>query len=118
MTKQIFSNRWFIWAIAVIVITGFGVWGLIEYSAIKMADESAENETISSYLLRQPVQIKPAGSSSCEKSGGKIIGIKECDGSISYACSLPGGQMCYGEDLKDGKCTAGFSPKVLCDKMD
>ncbi len=52
MTKQIFLNRWFIWALAAIIIVGFSVWGFIEYSAIKTANESAENGTIS---LRHPV---------------------------------------------------------------
>lgn len=43
--KQIFSNRWFVWAIAIMVIVGFGVWGFIQYSVIEMDSEMVENYT-------------------------------------------------------------------------
>ncbi len=43
MTKQILPNRWFIWAIVAIVLTGFSVWGFIEYSILKMDNASVEN---------------------------------------------------------------------------
>ncbi len=46
MTKQIFKNRWFIWALAAIIITSFSVWGFIEYSNIKMFNEIADGEIL------------------------------------------------------------------------
>lgn len=36
MNKQILSNRWFVWVIAIIIIAGFGIWGFIQYSVIEM----------------------------------------------------------------------------------
>ena len=52
MTKQIFKNRWFVWAIVVIVITAFSVWGIIEYSNIKAEKESIDSGTT---LLQSPM---------------------------------------------------------------
>lgn len=58
----------------------------------------------------------PAGSSLCEKSGGKITNITECDGvTKSQVCTFPNNISCYTENIIGGKCAGSFSPKVLCD---
>lgn len=51
----------------------------------------------------------------CEKAGGKDEKLTECDGSISDVCDFSGENVCYVENLKNGKCTGIFSPKVFCD---
>lgn len=53
--------------------------------------------------------------SSCEKNGGQVSNITECDGTTSQACTFPGGQSCYIEQLDDGKCVGMMVPRVLCD---
>jgi len=52
----------------------------------------------------------------CEKNGGKVSDITECNGEINKICTFPDGETCYMENIKDGKCEGIFSPKVLCDK--
>lgn len=53
--------------------------------------------------------------SDCEKAGGGIKDIIECDDSVSRVCELSKDEACYVENLIDGKCEGEFSPKVLCD---
>jgi hypothetical protein len=52
----------------------------------------------------------------CEKNGGKVSDITECNGEVNKICDLPNGETCYLENLRNGKCEGIFSPKVLCDK--
>ena len=65
--------------------------------------------------------------SECEKAGGKLTKVKECDGSESDWCVISEKEQCYADQVKDGKCTVGkyseelkaivgISPRVLCDK--
>ncbi len=58
MNKQIFQNRWFIWALAAIIIAGFSVWGFIEYLTVRMTNENIENIAI---LRRNPVSVSTEG---------------------------------------------------------
>lgn len=44
MTKPVFSNRWFIWAVAAIVVVGSSVWGFAQYTNIKIGTETAGND--------------------------------------------------------------------------
>ncbi len=67
------------------------------------------------YYLWQRLKT-PTGSSLCEKGGGKITNITECDGvTKSQVCTFPNNISCYMENIIGGKCTGSFSPKVLCD---
>lgn len=52
---------------------------------------------------------------SCEKNGGQLSDVTECDGTTSEVCTFPGGQSCYVEQLDDGKCIGMMTPRVLCD---
>lgn len=65
----------------------------------------------------------------CEKAGGNVVQIEECDGSKSDWCIISAKEQCYADQVKDGHCTAGhydeelkgivgISPKVLCDSRD
>jgi len=65
--------------------------------------------------------------SDCEKAGGKLTKVKECDNSESDWCTISEKEQCYVDQVKDGKCTVGqyseelkgivgISPRVLCDK--
>ena len=105
MTKQILQNRWFIWALVAITITGFSVWGFLEYSNIKMNDESAENLTVSKqtqksaetntanwqtyrnekygFELKYPVSVYTQSYSSFA-NGIKSIPAKTTDGLIDF----------------------------------
>lgn len=64
MNKQIFQNRWFIWALAVIVIVGFGVWGFIEYSNIQ-----TENELVQINRHRESVRAEDQKVGETKESG-------------------------------------------------
>ena len=56
--------------------------------------------------------------SECEKAGGKLTKIKECDNSESDWCIISEKEECYADQVKDGKCTVvNISPRVLCDKQ-
>lgn len=67
---------------------------------------------ISAYSWCEPVKE----ISLCEKNGGKVSDITECNGEINKICTFPDGQTCYIENIKGGKCEGIFSPKVLCGK--
>lgn len=65
--------------------------------------------------------------SECAKAGGKLITIKECDGSESLWCVISEREQCYADQVENGKCTVGeyseelkgivgVTPRVLCDK--
>ena len=71
--------------------------------------------------------------SECEKAGGKLLKIKECNGSESDYCILSEKIHCYADLVKGGKCDVEFSekrynetgdgmigrgsgPRVLCDR--
>ena len=57
------------------------------------------------------------GISECEKAGGILTKIKECDNSESDWCAIPENEECYADQVKDGRCTVvNLSPRVLCDK--
>jgi len=45
MNRQIFKNRWFIWAIVAIVVVGGGLWGFLEYAKVQM-DVEASGDSI------------------------------------------------------------------------
>jgi len=64
--------------------------------------------------------------SECEKAGGTLTVIKECDGSESLWCTISEREQCYADQVADGKCTVGeyseelkgivgVTPRVLCD---
>ncbi|MFH0855594.1 MAG: hypothetical protein V1869_03685 [Candidatus Omnitrophota bacterium] len=64
--------------------------------------------------------------SECEKAGGKLTKIKECDGSESSWCVISAKEQCYADQVENGKCSVGkyseeskaivgISPRVLCD---
>lgn len=66
--------------------------------------------------------------SECEKAGGILSKLQECDGSESDWCNISEREACYADQVKDGKCTAGYyseelggvvgiSPRVLCDNL-
>jgi hypothetical protein len=69
------------------------------------------------YLLKSSVNKNSGNQGICEKSGGAVSNITECNGEISQICTFPSGQSCYVENVKDGKCIGIFSPKVLCDTV-
>ncbi len=55
--------------------------------------------------------------SECEKAGGKITRIKECDNSESDWCIISEKEGCYADQVKNGRCAVvNISPRVLCDK--
>ncbi|MFC1510049.1 hypothetical protein ACFL49_00095 [Candidatus Omnitrophota bacterium] len=67
--------------------------------------------------------------SACEKAGGTIKIIKECDGSESDWCDISEKEQCYADQVEEGGCTVGeyseelggitgISPRVFCDGLD
>lgn len=53
----------------------------------------------------------PTPLSECEKAGGKLTTIQECDGSKSDWCILSEKIHCYADLVKDGQCDVEFSEK-------
>jgi len=64
--------------------------------------------------------------SECEKAGGKLKKIKECNGSESEWCIISEREECYADQVENGRCTVGeysqerkaivgITPRVLCD---
>jgi hypothetical protein len=65
-------------------------------------------------VIKQQVNIQN-DLEECEKAGGKIDKINECDGSKSDWCSFG----CYADLVINGICPkTATSPRVLCDKKD
>ena len=73
-------------------------------------DEKAGNEDTG-----KTGQNQNQDSAECEKAGGSIVELEECDGSVSEVCELREGEVCYLENVIDGECRGVFAPKVLCD---
>lgn len=46
MSRQIFSNRWFIWTIVGIVVIGVSLWAYIQYALIEMDIESSKTDVV------------------------------------------------------------------------
>lgn len=55
MGKQIFPNRWFIWAIVFIVVVGVGLWSYIEYALIEMDYETSESQIVFSVTIHKKI---------------------------------------------------------------
>ena len=55
----------------------------------------------------------PVLDRSCVESGGQIALIEECTGEMNKICVFPGKVLCYIENVKDGKCTGVFRPKIM-----
>jgi len=64
--------------------------------------------------------------SECEKAGGKLVKITECDNSESDWCTISEREQCYADQVEDGRCTVGeysqefggiigITPRVICD---
>ena len=58
---------------------------------------------------------EPVLDRNCVDNGGQIARIEECNGEMNKICVFPGKVACYIENVKDGKCTGVFQPKVTCD---
>lgn len=61
------------------------------------------------------ISDRPVLDRNCTENGGQVASIEECNGEKSKICVFPGKVPCYIENVKDGKCTGIFRPKVLCD---
>jgi hypothetical protein len=62
---------------------------------------------------------RQADEEKCKNAGGKIMIIKECDGSESVWCEISEMNQCYADQVQDGECMVkmeDISPRVLCDK--
>ena len=80
-------------------------------------------------LTELGVEQQPGGKgylTECEKAGGKIVKIKECDGSEGDWCVISEKEQCYTDQVENGRCTVGkyseelkgilgITPRVLCD---
>lgn len=83
--------------------------------------EKAESKESAKIVMREynGSFVPLDGSEECKKAGGKIVMLKECDGSESAACEISGKIQCYADQVKDGRCVMSMEycyPRVLCDK--
>ncbi|MFH1458507.1 MAG: hypothetical protein ABIG31_04995 [Candidatus Omnitrophota bacterium] len=87
--------------------------------AITKASPQYEDPTEETAIEKEPL-------SECEKAGGQLTKIKECDDSESDWCVISEREQCYADQVKDGRCTkgeyseelggiVGIAPRVLCD---